>query len=418
MIQAFFILFYVLVLGFCIYKLPLFHLRKISKTKVLGLFLLKVLAGLSYVFISKHVIEAGDLVHFYNDSQIVYEHLLRGDLWTYLQLTFGLNNVAITENIASSVDAMGYWFNTSLYMMVRFNAAVSVLTFGVGVYANSIFFAFISFWGAILFARLFEDKLDAEPVALYAMFLMPSLWYWTSGMHKETLSVFLLAAILLSLLDIAVKKRVLGILLALMAFVLLFYTRFFIAMMLIPSLLAYFVTRWKKEWSPLLVFLALFVILLSCTYIVPKLSGSPNLVDAVMSKKSLYEALDNGSTVIHLGEYERSYWGIAKVVPQALFNTMVRPHFLDVKSFFLALASLESLIITILFVVALFYIKNCRQEEKSIIYLCMSFALSYLILTGLIVPNLGAILRYRSVALFFLVPCLFYLVSRKNELKN
>ncbi len=416
MIQAIIILFYVGLIAYGIHRLPLFTINGLSKKFILFLFLLKICAGLIYVYFSTHIIKAGDIMMYYSDSQLIYAHLRHGDILTFLQLSIGLNNVPVTENIASTVDSMGFWRDTSAYMVVRFNALVNVLTLGSGIYANAVFFAFTSFLGSFLFAKVLAKKLQAKTSVLLAVFLTPSVWYWTAGSHKESLCVALVACILYSLFYLIHIKKFIAIILALASFVLLFYTRFFIAAMLIPSLMAYYMYRVKRTWHPLLVFTSVFIALGGLSYLTPKILGIPNLVDAVLAKKQLYEALDNGNTAIDLGVYEESYLGIIVNLPQALFNTIVRPHFLDIHSLFLGLASLESLLITILLITALFYVKNCSWDQQAIVFLLLTFGMTYLLLTGLIVPNLGAILRYRSVALFFLVPCLVYLWTRKDDL--
>lgn len=414
MIQALIILLYVLGLSAFVYRSPFFCLKGIGPFKLTALFLFKVVAAILYVYVSKHIIEAGDIVQYYADSKVVYAHLLNGEWSSYWQLTFGINNGLITENIAESVHAMGYWYDTSAYMIVRFNALVNILTFGSGIYANAVFFAFLSFCASVLLARLLEDKLGVNVLVKYVIFLTPSLWYWTSGMHKEAASVFLVSLILFSFLRPAKTKVIGRVFIGILAFILLFYTRFFIAIMLLPPLLAYGIYSWKRAWSPMLVYVVLFIFIGGMGYAIPKFTHQANIVDAVLSKKALYESLDNGNTAIELGVYEESYVGLVKLVPQALFNTMLRPHFFDIKSVFLGLASGESLLISLLFVGSLFFIKTCTKDEQAFVFLLLSFALSYLIITGLIVPNIGAILRYRSVALFFLVPCSVYLLSRKT----
>ena len=406
---------YIFIFSLLIYKLDFFSLKKLNKKTILSLFLLKVLAGFIYVYISKNYLSAGDVFSYYKDGIIVYDQLLNGEVLTFLQLTFGFNNVNITPNIAQSVYEMGYWYDSSAYMMVRSNALINIFTFGSGVYANAVFFSFSSFMACVLLAKVFEQHLQAKSYLVYvAIFLTPSLFFWTSGMHKETLSVVLIALILYSFFHKSVKYKYSSLLVFVLSLGLLYQTRFFIASMLLPPIVAYLIWLGLKKYRPLLVFGSFFSMVLVGTYLIPAVFGLPNLVDEVLEKKALYEALDNGNTAINLGTYQESYLGIFLKTPQALFNALVRPHFLDIKSFFLGLASLESLLISVSFLVSLFYIKQLNQKERAIIFVFFGFAISYLILTGLIVPNLGAILRYRSVALFLLVPSIAFLIEKRN----
>lgn len=409
-----FALIYILLFLWAIYKLDFFNLKKIEKVKLLGLFAIKILAGFIYIYLSKNYLSAGDVFSYYRDGLIVYERLLEGDWATYLQLTFGLNNVEKTANILVSIDEMGFWFDTSAYMIVRCNALINLFTFGNSVYLNAIFFSFLSFTACVLLAKVFEENLSFKSAfPFYSIFLAPSLLFWTSGMHKETLSIFLIAIILFSFFKLLAEKKISFFVLFVLSFGLLYETRFFIASMMLPPILSYFLWFYLKRFRPLFVFTSFFSFLLLATYIIPFLFGVPNLVDEVLAKKALYEALDNGNTAINLGVYEASYFGIAKKVPQALFNSLFRPHFLDVKSIFLGLASLESFLLSCSLLVSLFYIKQVDRNKRAFIYLLLGFVLSYLILTGLIVPNLGAILRYRSVALFLMIPTVAFLLEKR-----
>lgn len=408
-------LFYIAIFIWLVARLEFFGLKKIGKRQLLFLLSLKLIAGFLYCYVSKNLISAGDVFSYYNDGLIVYERLFSGDLYSYLQLSFGLNNVGISPNIAQSVDQMGYWYDSSAYMIVRANALINVFTFGQGVYANSVFFAFFSFIACVLLVKVFEQNLNAEgQLVYYTIFLAPSLFFWTSGMHKETVCVLLIALILYAFFNFFKKRSIPYFLLFVLSFVLLYKTRFFIASMLFPPMMAFVIWNFIKTARPLPVFLSFFGFVLLSTYLAPIVLGIPNLVDEVLEKKALYEALDNGNTAINLGTYNESYFGLLNKVPQALFNSMVRPHFMDVKSFFLAMASVESLLISCAFLASLFYLKNLEKRERAIIYVFFGFALSYLLLTGLIVPNLGAILRYRSVALFLLVPSIAFLLEKRN----
>jgi len=415
MMELFVASLYIACFTFIIYKLNFFKLKMLGKRSLLILFGLKIIAGFLYIYVSKNLISAGDVFSYYNDGLIVYEQLKEGHLLTYLQLTFGLNNVNISSNIAQSVERMGFWHDSSAYMMVRTNALINVLSFGKGVYTNAVFFSFLSFVSCVLLAKVFEQYLKSKSTAVYyTIFLAPSSFFWTSGMHKETMSVLLIALILYSFFRFFSNRKIGHFVVFILSFAFLYQTRFFIASMLLPPMVAFVIWNFIGSTRPIIIFTIFFALVLVATYVIPAFFNTPNLVDEVLEKKALYEALDNGNTAIDLGVYEASYLGILKKVPQSLFNSMVRPHFKDVKSWFLAMASLESFLISCTFLVSLFYLKNLRQRERAIIYVFFGFALSYLILTGLIVPNIGAILRYRSVALFLLYPSMVFLMVKRK----
>lgn len=416
MISILLILFYITSLSFITYKSDFYKLKNFNKSKIAVLLNIKFLAAFIYLYISKHHISGGDIFQYYNDSLIIFDEIKAGNFINYIQLTFGFNNVSITENIALAVQKMGFWFDTPSYLMVRLNSLFNLLSFGSSIYVNALFFAFISFNACIILAKTFQELFNLErPWTSYFIFLTPSLLYWTSGMHKESVSVLLISLLLYSFIKTTNKISYWYIFIFLISSFLLIYTRVFILILFIPAFLTFYIWKFRQSIRPILISVFVLISTLTIGYVAPQILNKANFVDVVIQKKNLYEALGNGNTVISLGEYQQSYWGLFIKTPQALFNSLVRPHFLDIHSFFLFLASIESLLITISFITSLFYIKNLQREHRALILSFLMFSISYLILTGLIVPNIGAILRYRSVAFFILIPSILILLSKKED---
>ena len=80
--------------------------------------------------------------------------------------------------------------------------------------------------------------------------------------------------------------------------VLLFATRYFIVLMLLPPLAAYALAYWNPKIRPMLFTIGIYVFVLIASYWIPVLFHLPNLVDAIIAKKELYEALKNANTAI------------------------------------------------------------------------------------------------------------------------
>lgn len=411
------ILFYITIFSYFTYSFNFYKLNTISKSKLIALLNIKFFAAILYLYFSKHYIVGGDIFHYYKDSLIIFNELKAGNILNYMNLTFGLNNVAISENIAPAINQMGFWFDTPSYFMVRLNSIFNLFSLGKSIYVNALFFGFISFNACIILAKLFQELFNYEKNWIsYFIFLTPSLLYWTSGMHKESISTLLISLLLYSYFKIIKKPRITFFVLFITSIFFLVFTRVFIIILFIPPLLSYIIWHFRQKIRPIIITGIVSIITLLATYILPQILNTSNLVDIIIEKKNLYEALGVGNTAITLGEYQQSYWGIFTKIPQAIFNGLVRPHFLDVDSFFLLLACVESFIISILFISSLFYIKNLKTKERAIVIVFIFFGVSYLTLAGLIVPNLGAILRYRSVSLFILVPTIIFLLSKKDKL--
>ncbi|MCB9226718.1 MAG: glycosyltransferase family 39 protein [Chitinophagales bacterium] len=419
-IIIFLIIVYTLLFAFSIYKCSCFSAIFLSKRALLIFFGFKAIVALFYIYSNTSLVSGGDIFNYYNDGLIVFDKLKQGEILTYLQLTFGTNNTTITPNIAQAVDEMGFWSDNSAYFIVRANAFINLFTFGKSIYINAVFFALFSFLASFFIYKTFEQFLMTAKnnILVLSIFLTPSLLYWTSGMHKETLSVLFISTTLYSFFKIIIESKIKFIILFILSLALLFVLRYFIALILIPPFIAFIIYKWTNAKKPLYSYIGIYTMALLSTYIIPVLFHTPNLVDLINQRKELYLSLKAGNTAIDLGDYHLSYLGYMTKIPQALLNTTVRPWFFEAKTLLLAISSIESAVLSIFLVASIFYIKKLNTKQKAFVYLFYAFGFSYLILTGLIVPNLGAILRYRSVALFLLVPTSIYILSdfiyRKN----
>lgn len=121
-------------------------------------------------------------------------------------------------------------------------------------------------------------------------------------------------------------------------------------------------------------------------------------------KDELTVLLDYGRTgsTIDIPKLDSSIWSFVKAIPAALMNAMFRPFPWEVRSPFMALSGLENLFILLLFALMLLFFRK-EALNQPIFYIAWFFALIILLLTGLVTPVVGAIVRYKVPALPFLV---------------
>ncbi|MFC2176657.1 hypothetical protein ACFLR1_06800 [Bacteroidota bacterium] len=126
---------------------------------------------------------------------------------------------------------------------------------------------------------------------------------------------------------------------------------------------------------------------------------------------SEYEILlDYGRTgsTINIPKLEANAWSVLKAVPLAFVNAAFRPFPWNIRSPFMLLSGIENIILMLLFLAAgIRFLKNpfghSFLKSKSVFYVAILFAATILILTGLVTPVVGAIVRYKVPALPFLV---------------
>ena len=120
---------------------------------------------------------------------------------------------------------------------------------------------------------------------------------------------------------------------------------------------------------------------------------------------------DHANSLITIPKLANSYSSIIANAPNAIKNVVFRPTILEVKNPLMLLAALENLIITIALIVSLYFLVKSKFNLNSYwVLLAFFFCMTIFVLTGLVTPILGAIVRYKVAALpFFLFVMINYL---------
>lgn len=376
-----------------------------------------MLTGVLYVYITLYYTNGGDIFEYFKDGNLIYNQL-KINPSNYFKLCFFPNNVSSyplgTEQV---IKEMGYWGDSGAYMIVRFNALVRPLSLG-NIYIHSLFAAFLSFIGSFLLLKVFETQFKASKIVLYSIFLSPSILFWTSGPHKEFVSVLALGLILFHYFNLINRNyKPKNILFFIIGLLLFFFTRNYMLLALIPSLFAFTVHKVFHFRFDRVVYISLILFIGFLNFQkIP--SYNKTGFEVIVEKRGQFEDLKGGITAIELDPIEPNFYSLIKNSPKALFNTIVRPHFGDIKSSFLALTSIESLVFSLMFIMSFFYFKKLNAKENNLVIFMLLYSISLLLIIGWIVPNIGAIIRYKSISLIIMTPTLLFVVLKNKRLKK
>lgn len=396
----FFILYFTL-LALLVHKWSVFRLQNFDPKVITSLAAVKMLIGAFYVFCHISYINGGDVLHYFNDGNIIFSHI--DNPLHFIQLVFGGNGGEIPTHLSEPIYAMGFWSDPAAYMVVRLNALFRLFSFG-NIYTHGLFAGFLSFIGIFAIAKVFVRYLNASKIAILSLFLFPSLLFWTSGLQKESITVLCIGWITyftISAGNGSFMKRYL--ILTIVAACLLFVTRSYLLLLFMPSIVAYLVTS-KRPKYPLLNYFGVYALAFLLLVFLPvPLLGMSGL-DILSNKIHQFSSLRVGNTSIDLAYSNYNMLELIQYLPRSLFNTIVRPTPGDINTLYLALSGVESWIVTFILITFFFRFRRFNEKQKNIMLFCLFYGWSFLIVIGWIVPNIGAILRYRSISLLFLVP--------------
>jgi hypothetical protein len=200
------------------------------------------------------------------------------------------------------------------------------------------------------------------------------------------------------------RKRILPVSLFLL---LIFFLRNFVFIALIPGLVAWILsTKFPKRSFICFVLVYIFAtILFFCSGLIYPRANLPAYVTA--RQQSFMEIGKAGNSTLEVVQLHPNFKSFVANASQALDHALLRPY-LSAKGIQYIPFALEICVIEILFLLFIFFRKK-NVSVDPLIYFGLFFTFTMMLMTGYTVPILGAIVRYRSIYLIFLlIPIVCY----------
>ena len=400
-----YILFIVYLVIFCwlVTKVSFVKNCGLQKKYIVLLFAAKIFAGLAIGWISIHIYSTG------NDYWDVNR-----EGWSEYQLLWSNPHEYFTNLFKSGYDqGYGGLFDSfqSFWNDLRNNIIIKLLSlcdiFSRGnYYINSLFFNFIGFLGHVALYRIFVQLFKRQQLAIViGCFLLPSMLYFTSGVQKDgivfTTLAFLFYAVFQSLQKNAWSIKRLCIIFT--AFIILFLIRSYVLINLLPAL-AIWVLVATFKWPPLQSFLIGYIIAGLIFFNINNIVPSVDPLKTVTNKQAAFFTLPKAATEIRLDTLHPNFKSFLSNAPQAFNHLLLRPYLTEVPAKSLLPVNIELLVYQFLFILFLFFKRPpVKEEQGPFLFFGVFFTLTMFLFIGYIMPNLGSIVRYRSVYLPFLV---------------
>lgn len=408
---------YLLLFCWLITKIGFLKKTGLSNQWLIGLFILKVAAGIAYGWffttIPNYERSADSWKFFFdakNDTRLLFENPIRY-FTSILDNPYGKHY----RHLFSSVDS--YWNDLKHIYMVKIVSLFNAFT-GSRYYVNVIFYSFLTFFGPVAFIRIMNDVFPNRlKLITCSTFLFPSFLFWSSGIHKDGL-VFTLLSLAVFVMYFSLKEKKFGlkqVLLVCFLIALIFPVRNHVVLASVPGLFAWWLAEkyFKRKWIAfLLVTIICSSIFFTAKYIHPKL----DLPISIVLRNKDFISL-GGTSFLPQRKLEPTFIGFVKNAPQALNHALVRPYVTEIFSPLYLLSALEILFIWLLVFVWYFRFTD-NPYKHSVVQFLFLVSMVLLLLTGYIVPQLGAIVRYRAIFFpYILVPIIATFNWKFNKLK-
>ncbi len=324
---------------------------------------------------------------------------------------------------ANSLDATGhdYW-KALLFYMAHFEAwfmprFLSILNFFTGrnYYLDLIWFDFLALAGPLLLFKIAYRRYP-EKRGLYflLLFFVPSITFWCSGIRAEAILLFFISWIIYQVLRYSGKpalKHLIQLFAGIMG-VGLFRPQLLPFLTLALICLAFALRRPENPVKPFLTGWFLATAIFFATFFLPVSVRPSTYIIQVQQRFFSLKA----NTRYGLDSLSNDPLSFFKVAPQAMANSSLRPYPWEGKGLLQSLSSAESLLL----VAALLYylLSNSKTNRDPLLWFFLFYGVSQLLMIGFIVPFPGAIVRYRSIPLLFLLFFLFFVNDMVHQKLN
>ena len=391
--------FYLVILCSLMLRVPFIKNAGISGGILLSLFLLKILAGIAIGWIAIHIYGPGNDYWDVNDFAREEYQLLHTNPGKYFINIFTSDYQDGYAGIFSSGDS--YWNDLKGNIVIKMVSIFNIFSQG-DYYINSLFFNFIIFFGHVILYRLFIKIFpQRQLLVIIGCFLLPSAMYFSSGIHKDGLVFLMLAVLIYSVYESLVKNRFNGkrVLLIIVSLALLFLLRNFIFLALLPALFAWILVA-KTKWPAVPVFTAVYLLCGLLVFNIDAIVQKIKPLEIITARQTEYLNLQQAATQIELTPLQPTFKSFAVNAPQALNHSFLRPYIWELPVKSILPLSIELLGYQILFLLLIFFRrKDFNLANKPLLLFILFFIITTFLIIGYIAPNLGSLVRYRSLYL-------------------
>lgn len=410
-----YLLFFFYLVAFCwlISYINFFKEPGLNRRILICLFLVRVIAGLVNGYINIHYYQDTDIASFQQKGIAEYQLLFHNTSEYFTNIFHSNNGYSGFLEISDS-----YWNDTRSNLIVKMLSVFDIFS-GKNFYINTLFYNFFIFFGAVSLYKVFIKILPSYSFVLIAcIFILPSLIYFTSGIHRDGLLFLSVSMIMYHVSFMLRNKRKSWkrIFMALIFLLLVMLLRNFVFITLAPALISWIVAEQKPKYA-FVIFLGIYFLVAILFFSSGLLSPEFDLPAHVSSRQLAFiEIGKGGASAININPLYPNFRSFLNNAPQALNHSLMRPYLTEHLNFLYIPAGLEIFLYEILFLLFIFFRKKNIDISPTIYFSCL-FSISMFLVIGYTIPIIGAIARYRSIYFpLLLIPVICY--TDWNRLKK
>lgn len=395
--------------------------------------IVKIIGALALGFIYQFYYGGGDTFNYHtHGSRHVWEAFFDSP---EKGLRLLINDGTSYHEVYRYASKIVFFTDPQSYVIVKIASVFDLLTFS-SYSATAVLFAVVSFVGMwMFFLAFYEQYPQLHRWLAFAAFFIPSVFFWGSGLLKDTITIGCLGIATYQVYRIFIKKSfgVMNIFLLLFSLYSTYSIKIYILLTFLPAAIVWmFLVNLDAIRSTVLkILLAPFAILCATVlgYYAMVKAGEDNakysIQNVAMTAKitaydiGFYSGRDAGSGY-SLGELDGTLGSMIRLSPQAINVSLFRPYLWEVKNPLMLLSALESFLFLSLCIYIVFK-KNLMLAsafKNPNVLFALIFSITFAFAVGVSTFNFGTLVRYKIPLLpFFAVALILILNHSKSERK-
>lgn len=367
----------------------------------------------------------GDTIQYFKDA-VTLKKLMFFDFnnfWTAFTSKPSFDNLSLFN---SETGFPAYINDTKTWTVVRLVFFLNLVSFD-SFLTSTILCATVSFYGVWKLYKVFQQEFPRLEREMAISFLfIPSVFFWGSGILKDTFTIGALGILIWSLNELVFKKRlkfinIIGILIPLY---LILSIKAYIVVGLLPAIIVtIFQSYASKIKAPVLRLMIIPILAFGGTflgYLLMTVLGESlgeykleNILNkAVITQRDLKMDYYQGNS-FDIGDFDATVPDIISKFPIAVFSAIFRPLIIESNNSVMFISGLENFIlllftIRILFAVRIIGLPGQLLKNRLLVF-AFVFALFFSFSVGLTTSNFGSLVRYKIPAIPFFVASLYLL---------
>jgi hypothetical protein len=379
----------------------------------------KIIGALAVGIVYQFYYSGGDTFHYHtNGSRLIWEAFLDSP---EQGIQLFLNDGTAHANIYKYSSKITFFGDPNSFTIVKIAAFFDLFTFS-SYSGTAVLFAVLCFAGMwMFFLTFYEQYPQLHRWLAIAAFFIPSVFFWGSGLLKDTITLGCLGIATYQSYRIFIKKKfsILNIFLLVLSLYGLYSVKIYILLTFLPAAIVWvFLANLDAVRSPVLkIMLAPFTIIcaVGLGYYAMVKAGEDNakysLENVAMTAKRTaydiryYTGRDAGSGY-SLGELDGTLGSMLRLAPQAINVSLYRPYLWEVKNPLMLLSAMEStgLLLLTIYIIAKKRTRLLTAASNPNLLFALIFSISFAFAVGISTYNFGTLTRYKIPLLpFFLV---------------